>query len=224
MEKYLYFISEVEIVVYLRKPSDFYLSYLQQSFKSANRIVRPTMLKYGNSLQNWEMFGELKPRLFAKDALVQGDIIADYFKHYLPDVYKSPKLTHYTQNETISAEGMQILLEYQKVSYEKGKPKNQTRTRKLLSEIKKAERKKGKFDYYTKPKLHQRVSTVIDSDNEDAHYIYDKYGVDLGTLDLDKSNYRMQKFTDLEQLITVDQEKVKEINFSIMNKLIEAVD
>ena len=97
-------------MAYLRKPSEHYLSGLQQKIKWSTVVrMRPRPKEYRKVLESYDAcFGPsaVSARLFHRDHLENGDIVADFCKHYLAEFRIDPaKLGVVGRvNETLSAE------------------------------------------------------------------------------------------------------------------------
>lgn len=106
--------SAIEVAVYLRRPSDKYLSSLQQAIKASSRFPLPGSSAYREALQPYvEVFGagSVKARLFARESLVGGNITEDFCRSFLGPAGAglASSLWQFRSNETLSAESMDIV-------------------------------------------------------------------------------------------------------------------
>jgi hypothetical protein len=109
--------NSFKIVVYIRNPSDYYLSLVQQSVKNNPTLPSPENFGYDfkKTIILWrEIFENLKVRLFQKGFLVENDVVKDFVSvmnqfGYVLD-FKNPKRV----NEGLSSELAQILQDIRK--------------------------------------------------------------------------------------------------------------
>lgn len=109
--------DRVEVAVYLRRPSDKYLSSLQQAIKASSTFPAPGPSSYRQVLEPYvEAFGQdaVRARPFSPAALAGGDIIEDFCQSYLGDAFPrlAALLPRFRTNETLSAESMDLLLRF----------------------------------------------------------------------------------------------------------------
>lgn len=104
------------MVVYLREPVSYYLSFVQQKIKAAYKIPSPLNFKagYTDKLDNWVgVFGEdVCVRRFNRNLMDGGSVLQD-FSSLINEFFSSDVcLTGDSVNESVSAEGMVLLQEF----------------------------------------------------------------------------------------------------------------
>ncbi len=101
-----------EVIAYLRDPASYFLSWMQQEVKKRAEFRAPSQSFYRDTLEPFETAGPgpLTARLFAKNALIGGDVVQDFFATTLPkiDVVDLDR-GEAEANTSISPEGMAVL-------------------------------------------------------------------------------------------------------------------
>lgn len=111
-------VDHIRALIYIRHPSSYYLSYVQQLLKSSHQIVRPEVFKYKfrESIVIWQaVVTEMVVRPFAQSSLTDNDVVADFLgqvSDFFGEVVERDRIEVIRHNESISAEGMLILQKY----------------------------------------------------------------------------------------------------------------
>jgi len=179
--------KEITIAAYLRRPSEYYLSALQQSLKAsatpkppATENLRAVLEPYG------DVFGEqnLRVRRFHRESLEEGDIISDFVRNFLPEAAQArAELAKPGRvNESMSAEAMDILRRYRQSFHpdEDGVfRRGSTRLHRQLSEL---DRHLG----LPRPRLRPDVAEAIDHQAVDLPWLRERHGVEFPGIDYGK--------------------------------------
>ncbi len=176
--------EDAVIAAYLRRPSAFYLSNLQQRLRHSHVIgpVRtPSMYKilrdYGAT------FGRaaVRPRVYHRDSLLGGDIVHDFLGAYLGDAAIDPaRLTPGgNANETLSAESMDVLRRFRE-TFHPGIDNVPLKSGVLLARtLRQAEEAAGAG----RPRLRPHVAEMIDYARPDPLLLRDAYGIVFPDID-----------------------------------------
>lgn len=105
------------IVVYLRDPASYYLSYTQQKLKGSSKIYSPFKFKIGykKHVERWEnVFGEknIIVREYSKATLNKGNVLTDIETLINQFFEISVSLPEVSTNRSLTAEGMAILQKF----------------------------------------------------------------------------------------------------------------
>lgn len=181
--------TERQFVAYLRKPSEQYLSLLQQDLRAAAGVRRPDPPEYRKVLKSYmACFGRaaVAARLFDRAHLERGDIVADFCTHALAGFGLDPaKLnTAGRPNQTLSAESMDILARYWG-DFPAGPADADARAREatgLRHALIAAERRHGA----PRPRLQPGIAERIDYASRDLVWVRDRFGVVFPGLDYDR--------------------------------------
>ncbi|MBU2958916.1 hypothetical protein Q4511_13760 [Paracoccus sp. 1_MG-2023] len=200
---------EIELIAYIRTPSEHFVSMAQQHLKASDKICRPPKLKL-ERLQSLSSTATLKIRKFSKESLVDGDILSDFCLYNGIDKSKFKKLPH-ESNRSICAEGMILLQEYRR-KYHPGKNNIFTNDTKDFVEKIVSEQLKNP-DSYTKPMLRPEFSESIDGPTPANEWLKEFYGIDLTR----KNSFVQPYIGDIE-----DVQDVRDLIFydeNLLNKL-----
>jgi hypothetical protein len=171
--------GNVEIAVYLRRPSEHYLSVLQQKLRASWQVLQPRPLAFRRTLEQYrDTFGAdaMRPRVFARPLLADGDIVSDFCAAYLADrVDRSGLRTGHRKNETTSAEAMDILRCY-RWDFDRDRNDQFNReTRQLLDELRTADAALGA----QRPRLRPGLADLVDQATDEPLWLRDTYGLEF---------------------------------------------
>jgi hypothetical protein len=218
--------DDLRFVAYLRKPSEHYLSNMQQGIKASATVRLPRANTYRKVLESYEAcFGEgaVSVRLFHRDHLENGDIVADFCKHYLGEFAIDPARLQPGRrtNETLSAESIDVLRRYRSAFHAGRDNVYAQDSRALQKELAKADREHGA----ARPRLQPGLAEAIDYGHRDCLWLRDRYGVAFPGLDYDRlataASVPEPTWTPtvaLEELIVID----REMQGKILNRLTQS--
>lgn len=105
--------ERITVIAYLRRPSDYFLSSLQQKLKASSQVRQPRFPDYRAVIESFaaDFPADLALRCFHRDCLAEGDIVADFLASCLADsgLQAGDLADPGRRNETLSAEAMDIL-------------------------------------------------------------------------------------------------------------------
>ncbi len=172
--------TEFHVVLYVRDPANFYLSRTQQRLKTWHepRIPDPTSFtyKFRRAAQTWERV--FPGRLIVRRALdAPGEDVTDDFSGLLEnnlDVSLPPLPER--MNTTLSAEGMQILMDYRQRFWRDNGGLRTPDVRRLVKLLKASRTRLPQ----TQPALKDEVAAQIRANHSaDAEVMSARYGLDL---------------------------------------------
>jgi DNA-binding phage protein len=174
----------VRVAVYLRRPSEYYLSALQQHLKNAHAITPPRVGSPLGVLDSYAAaFGTaaLAPRVYDRKLLAEGDIVADFLAAYLPEAGITPAaLTRPTHgNESVSGEAMDLLRAYRLAFHTQADNVHSRDSSELLRALREIDRALGA----PRPRLHPEIAEMIDYARTDALHLRDRFGLVFPGLD-----------------------------------------
>ena len=153
---------DITIIFYLRRPSEHFSSLAQQSIKGSNALKYLARNRHSGMLAKWAQLGDIVIREFNREALVGRDAVLD-FAHVIELNHDGLEMPA-PQNETISAEGMELLLMHRRFHFPETRPQIMPESRKLIQKIRKLEHHNGKEIGFTYPRLHKNFAEYLDSD------------------------------------------------------------
>lgn len=74
-------VTDVRVVVYVRDPTSYYLSYVQQELKASHRFTAPLDFEYPflRVITVWrDRYPDLVVRAFDRDQMVAGNVVHDF--------------------------------------------------------------------------------------------------------------------------------------------------
>lgn len=105
-------VEDRRVVVYLRRPSEWYRSMLHQKLKASPDLRRPYQFDVVERLRKWQQLGRLEIRECSRATLVGRDVVHDFASMIgLGDVAREADTPR--MNRGLSAEGMQVLQDFQ---------------------------------------------------------------------------------------------------------------
>lgn len=109
--------DDIDIVAYVRLPSGWFLSAMNQRMRRSTEIKQPRTLNLVGSISDFfEDFGKdhVHLRPFAREALVGGDVLEDFCAHFLSDYDVSTDILEVdsSPNESFSSEALDIVRRY----------------------------------------------------------------------------------------------------------------
>ncbi|SNS31006.1 hypothetical protein [Antarctobacter heliothermus] len=104
--------DETQVIAYLRSPSPFFLSNVQQDVKKRPEFRRISASRIRDALGPFvsDGPGPITARLFSREALLNGDVVTDFMAQALPEI-DAGALTRgpAEENSSVSAEAMALL-------------------------------------------------------------------------------------------------------------------
>ncbi|MEM1129869.1 MAG: hypothetical protein AAGH83_05025 [Pseudomonadota bacterium] len=204
--------AEPVFVAYLRRPSDWYLSVLQQHLRSSARIGVPRPPKMRRVISDFEdVFGPeaLRLHLFDRSALAGGDVLADFIQRYLaaygivPDQFAGASM----RNPGISAESMILLQRFCRDMTKDPANVPKGATRRFLHALRQADGDLG----LPKARLTNAVSEAIDYSSRSPLWLRDRFGIvfpefDYARLEAGNLTPSPSEVRPLEEILQVDPE------------------
>jgi hypothetical protein len=167
--------DSLEIVAYVRRPSEHYLSSVQQILKASHRIRPLRPVRYRTALEG---FARIADRLhvikYDRSAFPDGDIFGDFLR-LVPGAggLAAPRGEGDT-NVSISAEGMALLFDYRRLVHSQSRNRFTPDSERLLRAIRAAERRVGGE---AAPRLIEAIREAVDLASEDILWLRDRHGI-----------------------------------------------
>jgi hypothetical protein len=170
--------STFHIVLYVRDPADYYLSRTQQRLKASHRRMDPVEFRYPfrDFTVAWEQCfpGRVIVRRFARDP--DFDVVGDFSGVLEEHLGVSLPPIPSRQNESLSAEGMEILQRYRSAFLADQDHVFVEETNRLLHFLAGS----SELLAQTRPELRPEIASWIRFHHrDDVAYLRDRYGVDL---------------------------------------------
>lgn len=173
------------VLIYLRSPPSYYISYVQQKIKAAYSIPSPFDFKlgYARSINNWHrVFGDnLCVREFDKSKMLKGDVLEDFSTIVNSFFEENVLLRAKASNESVSSEGMVVLQEFRRMFFHDREDRFAKESTLLLKKIQEVEKENAG----TKPRLNREYSKVIVQNGLEDILVAKSFGV-FDDFDVDK--------------------------------------
>ena len=107
----------VDVVAYVRRPADHYLSSVQQVLRASHVIKPVAPVAYRASLENFahRVADRMHVVKYDRAAFPEGDIVRHFLDTFVPEARDIGEAVDQEVNATISAEGMSVLSDYRRV-------------------------------------------------------------------------------------------------------------
>ena len=203
--------SKIEVVAYLRSPSSYFLSAVQQELKKRPEFDLPSASRYRDTLEPWRAMGPgpLTAHLFARDALFKGNVVDDFWHRYLPemDTNAIPQLVDV--NTTVSAEAMDVFQDFFRGKFAAPARYYAKRDQRMKALIRQAD---AEVAGATKPRLLNGLPEIIDARCTDLDWLAQEFGIvfaDLksGDLSADKADAIYNTWRDVSDICPVDPDR-----------------
>lgn len=201
---------DVEVVVYIRRPSEHFLSLCQQGLRTSHRVRQPSPPNYRRPLRRASrLFGRksVKVRLFNRAHMVDGDIVSDFCAAFLsPEGIARDRLEDVSRaNESVGTESMDILWRYRTKFDGEKKSQYTPGSNQLFQALCFAEETVG----VTRPKLNPAIADLIDYSSDQLSWLRDRFGIEFPGFDYDRLEREGpvespdREFT-LEEMVEID--------------------
>lgn len=219
--------QDVMVLVYIRRPSDFYLSIVQQKIKASFDFNSPYEFRYPfiDTIYRWKEYfpGHLRVRLFDKETLFNGCVVQDFLREacgfFQIEGLNISNISLPTKNTSLSAEAMIALQRYRKQYCTTSNNKLTTASKLVLEKLSSI----PSDIKQTKPVLKQELAAIIDyNHSEDLKKIQAWYDISFKTLNSSKMESSSQEdHQSVESLFdSYKEESVNEILLYLLHESI----
>ena len=212
----------IEVVAYLRRPSQHYVSLTQQKLKASARLPPPKRIQYFELLAPFAVRCDLKLREMHPDKLVGADVVMDFVATVLPGSSGLVRSLGVRKNETLSAEAMALLQEFRRYAFEGQDHVLNLETTRLINAIRTIEAKHGVDVCFTRPRLRPNLESYIDYSTTDNRELKDRFGFTFCDLNDDQVNgleVEEREYRDVADVLTVDPEKLAILRSLVLKEL-----
>jgi hypothetical protein len=202
---------ETEIVAYLRRPSSWYLSAVQQHLRASHEVKPPKMLRMADSVDQFvEDFGRERVHLraFDRSVLVDGDVAADFVAAQLARHGVEPgALTRPSHdNHSLSAESFDLARRWRS-AFHPGQQNQYFPASNALNRILALVEAEVAPP---KPRIDPGLAELIDYCRDDVLLMRDRYGVEMPGYDYERvergdMTRLPQEPLSIERIVTIDR-------------------
>mgnify|MGYP001627946095 CR=1 FL=1 len=203
VERHFGTVSEMTFLAYVRRPSQHYVSFMQQQLRANHRVPVLKVDPILEQLVKYSEIGEVRVQRFSRESMYDGDVTHDICEKLGVDFVKL-KPNPAEQNVSLSAEGTIVLQQYRRDRHRNRNNVFTEDTHDLIRQIlrEEAEHHGG----YTKLCLRPEIAQALDRDTPEMHEIRSRFGVDLSH-DYNASampESELSKLTDVAQMVAYD--------------------
>ncbi|MEM9472164.1 MAG: hypothetical protein AAGA00_09405 [Pseudomonadota bacterium] len=203
-------ISEVDIVVYLRRPSSHFAAKTQQSLRASSKVLEPTRLLNAPALRAWQKHGQLRISEFRKPLLRDQDVVSDFWHNTFPAVVPVASAGSVNENVSLSGEGMALLQRYRCRFCADQDGLFLPQANSLIRLIGQVEKSNNQDIVFERPSLHADVRDFIDYSTNDNNELADEFGFRFSQLKASQAAppLRSRSYARVEDIMKVDVDKV----------------
>jgi hypothetical protein len=219
--------DSVEVVAYVRRPSEQYLSSAQQILKGSHVIKPIAPIRYRGAIEG---FARIADRMhvvkYDRATFPNGDIAGHFLATFVPEargVADAPGAGVAAVNATISAEGMAILAAYRRINHRRRRNRFTADTDRVLRAIRDADAAVGG---QVRPRLLDAIREEIDLQSNDLIWLRDTYGIVFDGIDYDRIvapvlpiRETKRRPQGIAEICEIDPERYEEILMRTMQAL-----
>lgn len=176
--------DNVTVVAYVRRPSDLYLSAIQQELRGSGILRLPQPMPYREVLESYRaVFGDrLQIAAYDRDAFPNRDIVGDFTSHFVPEIGDRVAVASGTNiNVSSSAEIMALMQDFNLATQSAKGPVVDKRPSAIESLLRvlasKYQLESGRAS------LRPDIKSYVDSVSTDMLWLRDEFGVRVRGLD-----------------------------------------
>lgn len=210
--------AELSFLIYLRRPSEHYTSFLQQKLKAGHSLPNTGSEAVLRRIRKFLPMGDTQVRLFSRDALYGNDIVADFCFATGIDFGRLEGLSS-DSNTSISAEAAILLQEYRRQHHLKNENVFTKDTQEFIKTLRLVETRNP--DAFTKIRLRPEVAQMLDRETQDSKKIFKRFGIQLsrdhGVVPVQEQE--LAGFEDVEDVVVFDPDALQRMREALAASL-----
>jgi hypothetical protein len=211
----------VHVVAYVRRPSDYYLSAVQQTLKASHRFNRPGRVAYRPTLEGFakHVADEMSVMKYDPPAWPNGDIYCHFAANVIPEGHALAVDSPRQVNTSLSAEAMSILAEYRRHAWLDDDNRFTPDTSRIVDALIQRDAHVG--DSW-RPVLKDEIRFGIDHGSVDIVWLRDEYGIIFDGIDYERVHPATPMTSAkprVEDICLVDDERRSELMFQVLHHL-----
>lgn len=214
--------DRIEIVAYVRKPSDFYASSVQQRLKASHRIAPLRAIPYRMYLEAFatHLTDGMHVHDFAEARANPHGPLGHFLDTFCPSVIAPSEIPAVAANSSLSAEGIAILQDYRRLHHASDHNVFTKDTGQVIRAIIEADRRLGAG---TRPRLKPEVADQLDYGSPDIAWLHDTFGITFEGIDYARTGTASFQKTPQRTtgLFRTSPRKRQETMLTVMNILAE---
>lgn len=205
--------SDIRVVLYVRKPSKFFLSSTQQGIKASHRVRQPSAVEYRKPVELIESNIASVVDVYSYDDVqtTHRGLIEHFGSMYDPAIERlAREEPSEKQNRSLSAEAISIMRVYREGLHKDRQNVFTDDTSDILKALTKADQEVGG---YRAPELYPAVAKEIDESSVDLLWLQGRFGIEFDGIDYASIEPResLMRPRTLEQICPVSLERRDEV-------------
>ena len=211
---------DVEVIAYVRRPSEHYLASVQQLLKGAHSIPGPNPIGYRQAIDGFDAHVADRMHVVRYDraSWVDGDIVHHFLANLLPGAEKIPRSGHVV-NESLSADAMSILAEYRGRFWADRDNHLTPDTNKVVRALTMIDAESGCAEG---PRLHDHIAQRVDLGSTDLLWLRGTYGITFEGIDyaaIRQPTNRSEPLSRVDCICPVDEHRRDELLWEVVKHL-----
>jgi hypothetical protein len=216
--------DHIDVAAYVRRPSDHYLSAVQQTLKASHRIARPGPVVYRATLEGYarHVADCLKVVKYDPAAWQGRDILRHFLNSFVPTAHAVTTAPPQQVNSSFSAEAMAVLAEYRRRIWPDNNNLFTPDTDQLVRALIAAD---IEVDGKRSPRLHDQIRLAIDHASIDLTWLRDEHGIVFDGINYDAIHpapRRPATPQTIEDICVVDADRQAELMYRLLHRLTQA--
>lgn len=213
--------DSIRVSIYVRRPSSFYLSEVQQRLKSSDRIRPPSPIEYTKFIESMRQYftNQVDVHSYEDARRHPFGIVGHFGDRYAPAITTiAEKCERINANTSMSAEGMSLLLDYRRRRF----PNRRIRTPDIAALIRTIRNTDPYIDGFLPPTLFSHICDYVDETSTDLLWLRDEFALEFAGVNYERirnATGALQVST-VEDICPVDQERRERLMFSVLESLL----
>jgi len=214
----------VEVIAYVRRPSEHYLSSVQQLLKASHRIQGPNPIAYRPALEGYAIHVADRMHVvrYERGDWPDGDILRHFLATFLPALKIGDLGPPQQVNRSLSAEAMSLLAEYRSRIWPDDHNRFTPDTNRLVRALTSSDME---VSGDRRPHLHDRIARTVDQASTDLLWLRDKHGITFDEVDYDNlepPDYKRPPLERVDDICAVDADRRSDLTARVMYHLAKA--
>jgi hypothetical protein len=203
----------VDVVVYVRRPSDHYLASIQQLLKASHRLPGPNPIEYRRTIEGYARHVADRVHVIKYDRLnwPRADILRQFLDSFVPQANVSIPESGRQVNRSLSSEAMSLLADYRRSIWPEAHNQFTTDTDRLVRAL---ELSDVEVAGDAAPRLHEEIAREVDEASIDLLWLRDAHGITFDGVDYSEMGPapgRRPPIERVEDICPIDPDRRREL-------------
>ena len=203
----------IDVVVYVRRPSDHYLASIQQLLKASHRLPGPNPIEYRRTIDGYakHVADSVNVIKYDRSNWPGADILRQFLDSFVPQANVSILESSREVNRSLSSEAMSLLAEYRRSIWPEAHNQFTTDTDRLVRAL---ELSDVEVTGGAAPRLHEEIARRIDEASTDLLWLRDTHGITFDGVDYSEIGLapgRRPPIHHVEDICPIDPDRRREL-------------